>query len=162
MKTWLQKLEGAEFKILRLQETATDRVTTDTPERIAAYVRPLMENSTRYNQDCECFGVVLLSTRRKPIGMEIISNGTLDTLLVHPREVFRPAIIMPCSAIVLFHNHPSGDYSPSDADIKVTRNLIQAGQLLRIDVLDHIILGTMADGRTRNYCSLRELGYFTN
>jgi len=79
---------------------------------------------------------------------------------VHPREVFRQAIIANAAAILLVHNHPSGDPTPSEADIKVTRDLIRAGQLLKIDVLDHVIIGRATPGRAKDYCSLRELGYF--
>jgi DNA repair protein RadC len=78
----------------------------------------------------------------------------MDTILVHPREVFRLAIIASAHDIVIMHNHPSGESTPSDADIKVTRDLIRAGQLLKIDVLDHVVIGN------QNRSSLRELGYF--
>jgi DNA repair protein RadC len=78
----------------------------------------------------------------------------MDTILVHPREVFRAAIIAGAAAVVLMHNHPSGEAQPSEADIKVTRDLIRAGQLLKIEVLDHVIVGNP------NHCSLRELGYW--
>jgi DNA repair protein RadC len=81
-------------------------------------------------------------------------------LLIHPREVFKPAIVLGAAAIVLAHNHPSGDPSPSESDIKVTRDLIRAGQLLKIEVLDHVILGSATPERTKDYASLRELGYF--
>ena len=87
-------------------------------------------------------------------------DGTLDTLLVHPREVFRAAIAANAAAVVLAHNHPSGDPTPSEADIKVTRDLIRAGQLLKIDVLDHVIIGRATPERPKDYASLRELGYF--
>jgi DNA repair protein RadC len=87
-------------------------------------------------------------------GQQLVTIGTLDTLLVHPREVFRGAVIAAASAIVLMHNHPSSDPTPSEADIKVTRDLIRAGQLRKIDVVDHVIMGNP------NRCSLRELGYF--
>jgi DNA repair protein RadC len=92
--------------------------------------------------------------------MEIISNGTLDTLLIHARQVFRPAIVLNAAALVVWHNHPSGDPTPSEADIKVTRDLVRAGQLLKIEVLDHVILGTATAERPKDYCSLKELGYF--
>ena len=78
----------------------------------------------------------------------------MDTILVHPREVFRLAIMTAAAAIVIMHNHPSGEATPSEADIKVTRDLIRAGQLLKIEVLDHVIMGKP------NHVSLRELGYF--
>ena len=127
----------------------------DTPERIADLLR---EDNRLYG--VEQFQVVLLNTRRKLIRIERISQGTMDTILVHPREVFRAAITANASAIVLVHNHPSGDPSPSEADIKVTRDLIRAGQLLKIDVLDHVILGSKTKERSQDYASLRELGYF--
>jgi DNA repair protein RadC len=127
----------------------------DTPERIADLLR---EESRP--QDVEQFRVVLLNTRRRLIGLETISQGTLDTLLVHPREVFKRAIAANASAVVLVHNHPSGDPAPSEADIKVTRDLIRAGQLLKIEVLDHVIIGRRTVERQKDYVSLRELGYF--
>src|SRR5687768_5219536 len=87
-------------------------------------------------------------------GHQLLTMGTMDTLLVHPREVFRGAIIAGAAAIVLMHNHPSGEPTPSEQDIKITRDLIRAGQLIKIEVLDHVIIGNP------NHCSLRELGYF--
>ena len=84
----------------------------------------------------------------------------MDTLLVHPREVFRAAIAANAASVVLVHNHPSGDPTPSEADIKVTRDLIRAGQLLKIEVVDHVILGRATAERPKDYASLRELGYF--
>jgi DNA repair protein RadC len=127
----------------------------DTPERIADLLR-----EEGRAQEVEQFRVVMLNTRRRLIGVENISQGTLDTILVHPREVFKRAIAANASAIVLAHNHPSGDPTPSEADIKVTRDLIRAGQLLKIDVLDHIIIGKRTTERANDFVSLRELGYF--
>jgi DNA repair protein RadC len=127
----------------------------DTPERIADLLR---EDNRLYT--VENFQVILLNTRRRLIGVEKISQGTLDTILVHPREVFKPAIAASASAIILVHNHPSGDPTPSEADIKVTRDLIRAGQLLKIDVLDHVILGRPTNEHPKDFVSLRDLGYF--
>lgn len=127
----------------------------DSPDRVADLLR---EENRHY--EVECFQVVLLNTRRKLISVEKLSQGTLDTLLVHPREVFRPAITAGASAVILVHNHPSGDPGPSDADIRVTRDLIRAGQLLKIEVLDHVILGRRTADRPQDFASLRELGYF--
>jgi DNA repair protein RadC len=137
------------------QELHQDSPALDSPERIADLLR---EENRLYQ--VEHFQVALLNTRRKLIRIERISQGTLDTILVHPREVFRVAIAANAAAIVLVHNHPSGDPSPSEADIKVTRDLIRAGQLLKIEVLDHVILGHRTHERTKDYCSLRELGHF--
>src|ERR1043166_8738377 len=127
----------------------------DTPERIADLLR---EENRLF--EVEHFQVVLLNTRRKLIRVEQISQGTLDTILVHPREVFKPAIAANAAAIVLAHNHPSGDPTPSEADIKVTRDLIRAGQLLKLEVLDHVIIGRATPERAKDFVSLREAGYF--
>lgn len=137
------------------QEIGRETPQLDTPDRVADLLR---EENRLY--EVEHFQIVLLNTRRKLIRVEEISRGTLDTILVHPREVFKLAITSNASAIVLVHNHPSGDPSPSEADIRVTRDLIRAGQLLKIDVLDHIILGRSTEERRKDFVSLRELGYF--
>lgn len=136
-------------------ELRAESPVLDNPEVIADLLRE--ENRMR---EVETLQVVLLNTRRRLIRIEEISNGTLDTILVHAREVFRRAIVANASAVVLVHNHPSGDPMPSEADIKITRDLIRAGQLLKIEVLDHIILGRATVDRPKDYSSLRELGYF--
>lgn len=110
--------------------------------------------------EVEEFHAVLLNTRRRLIRTERISQGTLDTILVHPREVFRAAILANAHAFILVHNHPSGDSTPSDADIRVTRDLVRASQLMKIELLDHVILGHKSDKNPRGYTSLRELGIF--
>ena len=137
------------------REAYPESAVLDSPERIADLLR---EQNLAYT--VENFQVVLLNTRRRLIRVENVSQGTLDTLLVHPREVFRPAIAANASALVAVHNHPSGDPTPSDADVRVTRDLIRAGQLLKIELLDHLILGHRTDKRPRDFVSLRELGYF--
>lgn len=137
------------------EERTPEAPLLDTPERVADLLR---ERNRLY--EVEHFQVALLNTRRRLIEVQNLSQGTLDTILVHPREVFSGAITRKAAAIILVHNHPSGDPSPSEADIKVTRDLIRGGQLLKIDVLDHIILGKRTEERPRDFVSLRELGYF--
>jgi DNA repair protein RadC len=137
------------------QEIRQELPILDRPENIADLLR---EEARFY--EVETFQILLLNTRRRLIRIEKISQGTLDTILVHPREVFKLAITANAAALVLVHNHPSGDPTPSEADIRVTRDLIRAGQLLKIEVLDHIILGARSQDRTKDYASLRELGYF--
>lgn len=137
------------------QELQLESPVLDNPGRIAQLLR-----ANNLVKEVETLQVLLLNTRRRLIRIEEISEGTLDTLLVHPREVFRAAISANAAAIVLAHNHPSGDPTPSEADIKVTRDLIRAGQLLKIEVLDHIVLGRATAERTKDYTSLRELGHF--
>lgn len=137
------------------EELRHESPVLDTPERIADLLR-----EDHRHANAETFQVVLLNTRRRLIKVETLSQGTLDTILVHPRDVFRTAITANAAAMVIVHNHPSGDPTPSEADIKVTRDLIRAGQLLKIDVLDHVILGRATAERSKEYASLRELGYF--
>jgi DNA repair protein RadC len=137
------------------QEMRQESPTLDAPELIADLLR---EDNRAY--EVENFQVVLLNTRRRLIRVDRISQGTLDTILVHPREVFKSAIAANAAAVVLVHNHPSGDPTPSEADIKVTRDLIRAGQLLKIEVLDHVIIGRATQERPKDFASLRELGYF--
>lgn len=137
------------------REAYPESPVLDNPEAIAGLMR---DQNRAYT--VESLQVLFLNTRRRLIGMQNVSQGTLDTILVHPREVFTAAISKRASAIVLVHNHPSGDPTPSEADIKVTRDLIRAGQLLKIDVLDHVIIGRATPERTKDFSSLRELGYF--
>jgi DNA repair protein RadC len=137
------------------EELRREAPLLDTPEAVAR----LMREEMRF-QDKENLQVILLNTRRRLIKVVKIANGTLDTILVHPREVFQTAISENAAAIVLTHNHPSGDPTPSEGDIKVTRDLIRAGQVLKIDVLDHVILGRKTQERQKDFASLRELGYF--
>ena len=138
-----------------LADIAPAKPQLDTPDRVADVLR---EDCRGYQ--VETFHLLLLNTRRRLIRIEKVSQGTLDTLLVHAREIFKPAILWNAAAIILAHNHPGGDPAPSEADIKVTRDLIRAGQLLKIEVLDHIILGQRTADRPKDYASLRELGYF--
>jgi DNA repair protein RadC len=147
----------AAFELARRmsQETRREPPLLDTPERVADFLREDMRHL-----EVETFHLLLVNTRRRMIAKERLAQGTLDTLLIHPREVFRRAITANAAAIILAHNHPSGDPSPSEADIRVTRDLIRAGQLLKIEVLDHVILGHRTTERPRDFSSLRELGYF--
>jgi DNA repair protein RadC len=104
---------------------------------LVAYLAP------RYSSGAvERFGVVLLDQRRRVIRSMILSTGTVDVSIAHPREVFRAAVLASASSIALFHNHPSGDPAPSTADRLMTKKLMEAGELMSIDVIDHIILGS--------------------
>lgn len=127
---------------------------TDRPlVRSAADVARLLQGQMRF-LDREKFLTVLLDTKHRVIGIPTVSVGHLSGALVHPREVFKAAIRRSSAAIILVHNHPSGDPTPSREDILVTRRLVEAGQLLGIEVLDHVILGG------QSYTSLRQEGYF--
>jgi len=117
------------------------------PEDVAHFAMP------RYRfEDKEHFAIVVLNTKNHIIAMPDISIGSLTASVVHPREVFREALKYPAASIILLHNHPSGDPSPSREDIAVTQRLVKAGKILDIPVLDHVIIG---DNR---FVSLKEKG----
>ncbi|NLZ38243.1 MAG: DNA repair protein RadC [Firmicutes bacterium] len=124
-----------------------ETVMISSPSEVAALVMEEMRHKLR-----EHFRVLLLDTKNKVLGIEEISIGSLNSSLVHPREVFRPAIRKACASIILIHNHPSGDPTPSREDVEVTKRLTAVGKLIGIGVLDHLIIG---DGR---FLSMREKG----
>lgn len=125
-----------------------------SPEDAAAVLREAAKPL-----DHERFWTLPLDSKnRLKWGVEEISRGILDTSLVHPREVFKRAIQWGCAAVVLVHNHPSGDPTPSAEDVRITRQLVQAGQVIGIKVLDHIVLGRPSADRVRDFVSLREAG----
>ena len=118
-----------------------------TPREVATFLLPQFGA-----HPVERFGVVMLDTRHRLIRTLLVSVGTADTSLARPREVFREATIAGAAALVLFHNHPSGDPTPSPEDVRITRHLVEGGRTLDIEVLDHVIIG-----RAR-WVSLRERG----
>ncbi len=145
-----------EYKVTALRDcpVPSNLLTCETPNHAAEYWRMHIATHPYFDPERECLVVLFLNARKRVKGHQLVTIGTMDTLLVHAREVFRAAIVTSAASIILMHNHPSGDSSPSDADIKVTRDLIRAGQLLKIEVTDHIVMGNP------NRSSLRELGYF--
>lgn len=105
------------------------------PEDLAAVVRRFLKNSDR-----EVFLALNLNTQNEINSIHIVSMGSVDSSLVHPREVFKSAILSNASSIALAHNHPSGNLNPSEEDIKITKRLVEAGEILSIKVIDHIII----------------------
>ncbi len=105
----------------------------------------------------ECFQVLTISAKNQLINRHMVSLGIVDATIVHPREVFRPVISDGACACVLVHNHPSGDVTPSAEDLKITRQLIEAGKIVDISVMDHVIIGRPAPHR-EPWLSLRESG----
>jgi len=141
-----------------VKEVAKERVRT--PEdvcRVCSDIRGLAQES---------FQVLCLNTKNCLINRHLVTLGLADASLVHPREVMRPAITDNAGAVVLVHNHPSGDPTPSAEDMRITKQLIEAGKIVDIKVLDHIIMGHCADGFTANsgdpngksFVSMREDG----
>lgn len=132
----------------RLHSTCVqDKPVIRLPRDAADFMMPRLRYETR-----EHFVCLLLSTKNHVLAAPVISVGTLNASLVHPREVFREAIAYAAAAVILVHNHPSGDPTPSQEDISLTKKLVAGGQLLDMTVLDHVIIG---DGR---YVSLKEKG----
>ncbi len=124
----------------------------DAPDKIyQAFAQEMMTLRT------EELRVLLLDTKLRLIRAETIALGSLNECVAHPREIFRPAIVHSSYAIVVLHNHPSGDPTPSGADRRLTASLREAASLLQIQLMDHIIFGTPADGRAP-YFSFREAG----
>lgn len=142
-----QVLAAIELGRRSFTRAAQERPQLVSPRAAAEYLLPQFGN-----RPVEQFGVLLLDTKHRVLRASILSVGTLDASIVHPREVFREAAAAGAAALVLFHNHPSGDPEPSDDDVRLTERLMAAGVLMGIGVLDHVIL---ADVR---YYSFREQG----
>jgi DNA repair protein RadC len=105
----------------------------------------------------EQFVVLTLDTRSRVIQRHLVSLGTLNSTSVHPREVFRPAVLDAAASIIVVHNHPSGDPSPSSSDIRITKSLVDAGNILQIPVVDHLIIGRKSNGN-EGFFSFRDSG----
>jgi DNA repair protein RadC len=101
----------------------------------------------------EKFAIFALNTKNEIVGVHVVHQGTLNSSIVHPRDVFQRAILNNAASIICFHNHPSGDPTPTKEDVDVTRRLVKAGEILGIQVLDHIIVGE------ERFISLKEKGY---
>lgn len=142
-----QVLAAVELGRRTLLRCPPARIQFASPRDAAAFLLPQFGS-----RQVEHFGVMLLDTKHRLIRTTVVSVGTLDSSPAHPREIFREATSASAAAIVLFHNHPSGDPTPSRDDIELTRRLAQAGEIMGIDVIDHVILGD-----TR-YFSFREAG----
>ncbi len=130
-----------------LTHAPSARIQLRTPHEAAVYLMPAFGS-----RPVEQFGIVLLDTKHRVLRTVVVAIGTLNSTVVQPRDVFREAALGAAAAIVVFHNHPSGDPSPSPDDVELTGRLVAAGTLMGIDVVDHIILG---DAR---YWSFKEMG----
>jgi DNA repair protein RadC len=142
-----QILAAVELGRRTLTHAPRERVQLLTPRDTVAYLMPAFGG-----KPVEQFGLVLLDTKYRVIRATVLAIGTLNTTVVQPRDVFREATLGSAAAVVVFHNHPSGDPSPSPDDVELTRRLAAAGVLMGIDLVDHVILG---DAR---YCSFKEMG----
>ena len=146
----------AAFELARRfsEERTPQRCRIRTPEDAARLLRARVKTLDR-----EIFCVLLLDSKNYLKGSPVeVTRGLLDASLVHPREVFRQAIREATAAVVLVHNHPSGDPGPSAEDIRITKQLVEAGRIVDIKVLDHVILGRRSEGEEKDFVSLRESG----
>ncbi len=147
-------IQGALGLARRLQRAKpSERPLITTPQEVAGYMRPVIAHLQQ-----EEFHALLLDTKHHLLRDCMITRGLVDRSQVHAREVFRPAIQESCSRIILVHNHPSGDPTPSSQDISCNNNLVAAGRLVGIEVLDHVIIGEATQNRFRYWLSLKEEG----
>ena len=149
-----KKAGGAcEWKIVALRETAPDEFPVcAVPIDAVSYWREHIATTAHFNPEVECFAVLILNTKQRIRGHHLVSFGCLNQAMAHPREVFRAAVIGAAYGVVLMHNHPSGEVEPSSADVQTTKTLAEAGRILQIEVVDHIIVGH------DRHCSFRETG----
>ncbi|HEY8910779.1 MAG TPA: DNA repair protein RadC [Desulfosporosinus sp.] len=136
------------LKMVRESSILYQNRTINSPGDAANLLEPFLAN-----EDREKFVVVCLDTKQQPNAIHTVSLGSLNSSLVHPREVFKVAILGNSNAVILSHNHPSGDPTPSKEDIDVTNRLQEAGKILGIEVLDHVIIGSNS-----RFISLKERG----
>lgn len=144
-ETLLEKLAKAEAEIARLKASDSDPVRR--PSDMIKRFRELCSDEQ------ECFCIAIFNARQQILSVEKIAMGSLASVEVHPRDVFRKAIRMCGHSLIICHNHPSGDASPSDADIDLTNRLVDAGKLLGVPVLDHIIV------TKKDHVSLASIGF---
>jgi len=125
-----------EVQLVRESSIKVERKTILKPQ-------DAFEISSEYygNRDREMFSVMMLNTKNKIIGINTVSVGSLSASIVHPREVFKPCILSNAASVILLHNHPSGDPTPSQNDLEITRKLHDVGYILGVNIRDHIILG---------------------
>jgi DNA repair protein RadC len=144
-----------EFKVIALREAPNpdEQVLCETSDDVVANWRSHIETAEWYRSEQECVVAIFLNTRKRILGHHLVTIGILDQMLAHPREIFRTAIIFPYHSMIVAHNRPGEDPTPSEADLRVTRDLIRAGQLIKIEVVDHAAIGDL------NHVSLRDLGY---
>ena len=136
----------------RLARETLSKQKIDSPELVNELVGPEMRRLRK-----ESLRVILLDTRYHLIRVEEVSVGSVNESIAHPRDIFRPALVSSAYAVIVVHNHPSGDASPSQTDHSLTRRLSEAAELLQIKLLDHIIIGAPAEG-SPGYFSFKEAG----
>lgn len=140
-----------------LQEFAASQMILDNPQTVREFWDNSIANRPDHEPEKEILVAICLNSKLRPIGWHLIATGSLNECTAHPREIFRPAIIAAAYALVIAHNHPSGDPSPSNADRRLTATLREASQLLQINLIDHIVIGQPAPDHPGHF-SFRDAG----
>jgi len=148
----------AELKVTTVRVCEPQVVIGDAPHKIADLWKKEVTKSDWFDPDKEALVVFTFNTRLRCTGFFLVALGTLNETCAHPRDILKPAIAASAYTFAIAHNHPSGDPSPSEADRKLTRRIREAGELLGIALLDHVIIGEPAPDRALPYFSFRECG----
>lgn len=138
--------------VIQFKPLDTERIKVDNPERVSAFVQEKIGNDAR-----ESFILLCIGNKNEVVSYSVISVGTITETIVHPREVFLPAIMTKASGVIVAHNHPSGSNLPSRQDIETTKRLVEAGKVIGIPLVDHIIVGF--NHPAGSFYSMKENGY---
>lgn len=142
-----------EWKVVPVRPMTHDRQEPlDSPAAVVRYWNHNVRSAPAFNPEVECVVVISLNCRLRPRGHQVTSVGSVNEAMISPREIFRAAIVASAFAIILVHNHPSGDPSPSNADVRATRRIREASEIIQITLQDHVIIGS------GKYHSFRESG----
>jgi len=142
----------------QLADYSLSRAKIDTPESVFDFWQALIEIQPDHESEKENLVAISLNTRLYPISWHRVAVGSNNECVAHPREIFRVAIVEAAHAIIVAHNHPSGDPSPSEADRRLTQRLAEGASLLQIRLIDHIVIGKKLSIGDQGYFSFREAG----
>ena len=143
-----KRINIVSIKLVKESSFLYQTLTISSPKDAYEMIKDQLQDLDR-----EQFIIACLNTKNEPTNLSVVSVGTLNKAIIHPREVFKTAILSNAASVMAFHNHPSGDTTPSDQDIQLTHRLVEAGELLGIKLLDHLIIGG------GSFTSLKEKGY---
>lgn len=147
-----------EIKILTLRESKKEYNSCKDPENVTKFWRQQVTKAPWYDSEKEMLVVLLLDSKLNVRSFNLVSMGIVNQTMLHVREVFRPAIVASAVHIILAHNHPSGNPEPSPDDIRATKDLVKAGAILGIPLLDHVIVGEESPECPKGFASLKESG----
>lgn len=147
-----------EVHCMVIRETASEQKRTRTPEDIYDVWMDSIRHASWFCPDKECMVVFYMTVTNILRGFEMVTMGLLSSCLAHPREIYRGAITAGAASIVIAHNHPSGDPTPSAEDVRITRQLVEAGKIIDIKLVDHVIIGARYDNQPKHtaWISMRE------